>query len=216
MIEMKTFDSREEWLQARKSFIGGSDASSIVGMNPYKSNVELWLEKTGQYQPEDISDKPYVRYGHDAEEHLRALYALDHPEMQVFYEDNNMWLNDRYPFGHVSLDGWLMDEEGRQGVLEIKTTEILRSRQKEDWRDRIPENYYVQVLWEMEMFEAEFAVLVAQLKSTFEGILYKQVKEYKIERCDVQQDIDYLMQEAAKFSECIRTKRRPDLILPAI
>ena len=43
------------WLKARGYGIGGSDASAILGMNPYKSNIELFEEKTGRRLPEDIS-----------------------------------------------------------------------------------------------------------------------------------------------------------------
>ena len=57
------FNSREEWLQARKNHIGGSDASACVGMNPYKDNVQLWEEKKGLIIPEDISERDYVQYG---------------------------------------------------------------------------------------------------------------------------------------------------------
>ncbi|MEG1781609.1 MAG: YqaJ viral recombinase family protein [Clostridium sp.] len=66
-VEKRIFSGREEWLAARKNHIGGSDASACVGMNPYKSNVELWKEKMGIRIPEDISDKPYVQYGTKAE-----------------------------------------------------------------------------------------------------------------------------------------------------
>lgn len=52
------FDSMEEWLVNRKG-IGGSDASAILGLNPYKTNQELWMEKKGQMSPVDISGKSY-------------------------------------------------------------------------------------------------------------------------------------------------------------
>ena len=39
---------REEWLAVRKQGIGSSDAAAAVGLNPYKSQLELWLEKTGR------------------------------------------------------------------------------------------------------------------------------------------------------------------------
>ena len=120
MIEMRTSLSREEWLEARKNYIGGSDASAIVGMNPYKTNNDLWLEKTGKVTPEDISDKPYVKYGTNAEIHLRELFKLDFPQFNVEYVENNMFINDRFPWAHASLDGWLTDENGRKGILEIK------------------------------------------------------------------------------------------------
>ena len=65
-VTMSCFNSRKEWLEARKSCVGGSDAAAIIGLSPYKSNVDLWEEKVGLRKPEDISDKPYVRYGNDA------------------------------------------------------------------------------------------------------------------------------------------------------
>ncbi len=40
--------SREAWLAVRKDGIGSSDAAAAVGLNPYKSQLELWLEKTGR------------------------------------------------------------------------------------------------------------------------------------------------------------------------
>lgn len=54
MVEMKVLSSHEEWLKARTK-IGGSDASAIMGMNPYKSNVELWKEKAYGIEPVDLS-----------------------------------------------------------------------------------------------------------------------------------------------------------------
>ena len=114
MVEMIVLKDREEWLQHRNR-IGGSDAAAIVGMNPYRSNVELWQIKTGQLEQEDISEKPYVKYGTEAEQYLRELFRLDFPEYTVCYEENNMFLSDKYPFGHASLDGWLSDEDGRKG-----------------------------------------------------------------------------------------------------
>ncbi|WP_238705567.1 lambda-exonuclease family protein [Pseudomonas sp. FSL W7-0098] len=39
---------REDWLAVRKQGIGSSDAGAAVGLNPYKSQLELWLEKTGR------------------------------------------------------------------------------------------------------------------------------------------------------------------------
>lgn len=40
--------TREEWLQLRRNGIGGSDASVIMGKNPYRSILQLWEEKTGK------------------------------------------------------------------------------------------------------------------------------------------------------------------------
>lgn len=217
MIEMKTLKSRDEWLAARKHYIGGSDASAVLGMNPYKTNLELWQEKTGIVQPEDISGKPYVQYGHAAESYLRELFALDFPEYEVGYADNNIWLNDRFPFAHASLDGWLADQGGRKGILEIKTTNILQSMQKEKWNHRIPDNYYIQVLHYLMVTEFDFAVLKAQLKYEFQGgDIMLQTKHYKIERSEVQEDIELLKSSEKEFWKCVQSRKKPALLLPEI
>ena len=104
-IEMKILNSREEWLANRMNGIGGSEISAVVGCNPYKSNIDLWMEKTGQAQAKDISNEPYVLYGTKAEEHLRALFALDFPQYEVHYIENNSFKNDKYPWAQASLDG---------------------------------------------------------------------------------------------------------------
>ena len=215
-VKKLVLNSREEWLNARKNHIGGSDASACVGLNPYKTNVELWEEKTGLRQPEDISGKDYVIYGTRAEEHLRALFILDFPEYQVFYDENNMFLNSDYPWMHASLDGELMDQEGRDGILETKTTEILQSVQKEKWNGRIPDNYFCQVLHYLAVTGYEFAILKAQLKSDWGGELRIATKHYFIERKDVEEDIKYLVEAESRFWNFVELGRRPDLILPAI
>lgn len=215
-VEKCVFSSREEWLDARKNHIGGSDASACVGMNPYKDNVHLWEEKTGLVIPEDISDKSYVQYGLRAEEHLRELFALDYPQYQIFYDDNNMFTNTDYPWMHASLDGELVDSDGRRGVLEIKTTNILQSMQQEKWNDRIPDNYFCQVLHYLAVTRYDFAVLKAQLKSEWGGEVRLATKHYFIERKDVEEDIRFLVEAEKRFWNCVSTGRRPDLILPQI
>lgn len=213
---MTVLKSREEWLKNRMNGIGGSEISAVIGRNPYMDNVTLWELKTGRREAEDISDKPYIQYGQQAEMHLRGLFRLDYPQYKVDYVDNNSWTNPRYPWAQASLDGWLTDEHGRRGVLEIKTTEILHSMQKEQWNKRIPMNYYCQVLFYMAVVEADFAILKAQLKTVFDGVPYLQTKHYPIEMADVQDDIDYMMAEGARFWEYIKRDQRPPLVLPEI
>ena len=55
LFEVFDFKDEKDWLSGRMNGIGGSDASSVVGMNPYKSNINLFEEKTGRRIPEDIS-----------------------------------------------------------------------------------------------------------------------------------------------------------------
>lgn len=209
------FDSMEEWLVNRKG-IGGSDASAILGLNPYKTNQELWMEKKGQMSPVDISGKSYVKYGNDAEPLLRALFALDYPEYEVEYYDNNMIINKKYPWAHASLDGELMDPDGRRGILEIKTTNILQSMQWEKWDNRIPDNYYIQVLHYLLVTEYDFVVLKAQLKRVTDGEVRLTTKHYHIEREEVLDDIEMLKNEEEKFWHSLQSGQEPGLLLPEI
>lgn len=45
LVKTKTL-TRDEWLTVRKHGIGSSDAAAVVGLSPYKSQLELWMEKT--------------------------------------------------------------------------------------------------------------------------------------------------------------------------
>lgn len=53
MVTRKKFASKPEWLLARKGKIGGSDAAAVLGLNPYKNNVEFWNEMVGITKPRD-------------------------------------------------------------------------------------------------------------------------------------------------------------------
>lgn len=223
-VEMQTFSTREEWLQNRKNGIGGSEISAVIGANPYLSNVDLWRLKTGRKEPSDISDKACVKYGQQAEMHLRGLFRLDYPQYSVDYVDNNSFTNSRYEWALASLDGWLTDQDGRSGILEIKTTEILNPAQWDKWGGKypkpgemqIPQNYYCQCLFYMAVKEADFCVLVAQIKYIEDGEMKKQTRQYKIERIEVQEDIEYLMLKGSEFWQYVKADKQPPLILPGI
>ena len=207
------------WLEERKKGIGASEASSILGMNKWKNNVELWEEKVGLREAEDISDKPQVKYGHDAEPHIRALFALDHPELELTYESPYKIIrNDDHPFIFATPDGELQEKDtGRSGGLEVKTTEIQNAKQWKEWDERIPDNYFAQVCHQMLATGWQFVWLVAQIKWTDRnGNKRKDTREYLIERYEVEEDIEVLKDETIKFWHLIETKKRPPLKLPSI
>lgn len=216
-ITMKVLKSREEWLAQRQGYIGGSEAAAVMGYSPYLTNIQLWELKTGRKKAEDISNKPYVLYGTKAENHLRELFKLDFPQYKVEYIDNNMFFNDKYPFAHASLDGWLTDADGKRGILEIKTTEIKSSMQREDWNEQIPYNYYVQVLHYMMVLEADFAILKGQLKSNFGEMPSFQTKHYSIERTEnIENEIQLLATAEKEFYQQVKNDTLPNRILPQI
>ena len=64
--------------------------------------------------------------------------------------------------------------------------------------------------------EFDFVVLKAQLKSEFNGDVYLQTRHYKIERSEVEEDIQYLIDAERSFWESVQVKKEPPLILPEI
>ena len=214
MLKMYRFETRDEWLEARKKFIGGSDVSCILGLNPYKTNVQLYREKKGLAMPDDLSDNPLVEYGSKAEEHIRALFELDHKELKVGYVPENSWRNTKYPFAAASLDGWSEDENGRKGILEIKTATITSGQQASKWKDRIPDNYYCQVLFYLGVTEWDYVDLRANLKYQFpDSPLRIETRDYHIERSEVEEDIATIMEKAAEFAESLEKNIEPPTLL---
>lgn len=217
-MSRETAGSRESWLESRLNGIGASEAAAIVGMSPYMSNTELWEIKTRRRMQEDISGKPYVKYGVETEAHLRALFVLDFPEYEVTYDQFGMVRNNPdMPFAFATLDGELLHREtGRRGVLEIKTTEIMNPGQWEKWDGRIPDNYYVQVLHQLLATGCDFAILKAQIKYRKDGVPALSTRHYTIERAEAQEDIDWLAEQERHFWDCIIHDRRPNRMLPEI
>lgn len=135
------------WLKSRKAGVGGSDMSTILGLNAFKTPYELWLEKTGRVEPEDISDKWAVIKGNALENELRKRFRSNHPEMLVTDGTDKQFISREKPYLRASLDGILQKENGDFGILEIKTAS---SRRAGDWHDedgnlRIPPYYLAQV-----------------------------------------------------------------------
>ena len=213
-LRMYEYKTREKWLEARKKYIGGSDVSCILGLNPYRTNQQLYREKKGLVLPDDLSDNELVIYGTKAEEHIRALFQLDHPELKVEYIPDNSWRNSKYPFAAASLDGWATDENGRKGILEIKTATITSTQQARKWKDQIPDNYYCQVLFYLGITEWDYVDLRANLKYQFpDSPLYIATKDYHIERSEVEADITMIMEAAAEFHKALKENKEPPLIL---
>lgn len=216
MLKMYRCKNHESWLKNRKKYIGGSDVSCILGLNPYKTNVQLYREKKGIVEPDDLSDNPLVQYGTQAEEHIRALFALDHQELKVEYIPNNSWRNTDYPFAAASLDGWLTEKEtGRKGILEIKTATITSAQQANKWKDEhIPDNYYCQILFYLGVTNWDFVFLRANLKyEKPDSPLYVATKEYYVNRSEVEPDIELVMSKAKEFHDCLKNGVEPPLTL---
>ena len=218
--------SHEEWLQLRLKGIGGSEAAAVIGQSPWCSNVELWKRKTGRATAPDISDNDAVQYGHDAEPLIRGLFALDYANkyQTEYLGEFDMVYHPKHPFIFATLDGRLTElETGRKGILEVKTTSIVRSMQKEQWwkdgKPCIPDQYFCQVLHQLLSTGWDFAVLHAQLKYEYgdnpEDVRTER-RTYTIERNDHIEDLEYLLKKEVEFWGYVQRDEMPPLILPSI
>ena len=205
---------RLEWLAMRQKVgIGGSDAGTVLGLNPWCSNVQLWRYKTGQDVPPDISNKPAVIFGKKAEEHIRELFILDYPDWQIDYHEFWMHCHDRYTWQFATLDGELTDETGRRGILEIKTTTIQNKSQWDEWEGGIPQRYYAQILHQLSATGWQFAILRAYIRYYKGGEFRAAVRDYRIERKDVEEDISYLCEQEQRFIDCVNSGKPPAAII---
>ena len=138
-IVVKTADlSREEWLKYRTKGIGGSDVSIIAGINPFKSVHQLWLEKTGQIEPEQ-TDSDYAHFGSLLEPIVRKEFTA---RTGIKVRQKHMLLqSEDYPFMFADLDG-VINEDGEMAVFEAKTASAYK---QEVWEDGVPAPYILQV-----------------------------------------------------------------------
>ena len=70
----------------------------------------------GLVLPEDISDRDYVRYGTEAEGHLRALFAMDFRSTRSCMRRTTCSLTRSTPGCMPHWTGELVDPEGRHGI----------------------------------------------------------------------------------------------------
>lgn len=209
-------ETREEWLQCRFKGLGGSDAGTVLGVNPYKTNVELYEEKAG-IRKNEFQGNAATQYGKDAEQHIRGIFLLDHPEYSCEYHEYRMYADENYPYLYATLDGELTETAtGRKGILEIKTGTIHNSSKWSEWAGRIPDVYYAQVLHQLFATGWDFVDLRAYLKyETSEG-MKATVRDYHIERLEVLSDIQALVLHEIKFWDAVKSRKEPALIMPGI
>lgn len=164
LIRCKTDD---EWREQRTHGIGGSDVAALMGLSPWKTPLQLWLEKTGREEPEDLSAKPYVQFGTDFEANIGAWYKRKHPSMQVRRVNAMAKSLDR-PWATASLDYEIRDYASQTwGVLEIKT-----ARDEKDWADGVPIYYMTQVLHYLSVMQREYAHVCVFFRDTCEYATY--------------------------------------------
>jgi len=137
--------SRDDWLDVRKHGIGSSDAAAAVGLNPYQSQLELWMIKTGRaaglpkVDPNDENSPMYwgtllepivaAHYTKRTGNRVRRINAvLQHPDPDKAWMLANI---DREVTGVHDVQ-----------ILECKTAGEFGARL---WKEGVPEYVQLQV-----------------------------------------------------------------------
>ena len=124
IMKASEMEDRAAWLKLRNKGLGGSDAGIIVGVNPWKSPYQLWLEKTGQVEPEDISEKEAVYWGTQLEDMVAREFTKRTGKK---VQRHGMLESVAYPFLLANVDRLVIGEDAG---LECKTTSAFKYK---DW-----------------------------------------------------------------------------------
>ena len=131
--------SKEEWLNWRKKGIGGSDVSCLLGINKWKSEIELWLEKTKQTNEPPVENEA-MTWGTIMEPVIRKHFSEVTGKNVV--ELKAMLQHPEYPFMLADVDGITVDDDGNPAILEIKTASEFKHN---EWEDDVPTYYQTQI-----------------------------------------------------------------------
>ena len=90
-----------------------------------------------------------------------------------------------------------------------------KGKWEEKWKEKIPDNYYCQVLHYLNVTNYSFAILKAQLKYDYSGEIRLETKHYTILRKDVEEDIKLLREKEIEFwTKYVEKDIQPPLVLP--
>lgn len=128
----------ERQIKERRNGIGGTDAAAILGLSPWKSRLDVYLEKVEG--KDDFQVSKQAEYGLAVEPALLKLFEREHKKTVIPYKQTIRRKDKKFILAH--LDGYIKEENA---VLEIKTA--YRSYQQE-WgkalTDEMPTHYLIQ------------------------------------------------------------------------
>ncbi|ONK21200.1 hypothetical protein BLX87_23005 [Bacillus sp. VT-16-64] len=164
VLTITTDMSRNEWLKARKTGIGGSDASAVLGFNPWKSPFQLYAEKTSEFIEE--VDNEAIHWGNVLEDVVAQEFTRRTGKR--VRRRNQMFRHPKHDFMIANID---RDVVGERALLECKTTNAFNS---EAWEgDHIPPAYICQLQHYMAVLDYEkayIAVLIGGQKFVWKEV----------------------------------------------
>lgn len=150
--------TQDEWLDMRKRGIGGSDAAVALGLSPWKSPVQLYMEKTGELDPQPMNSEA-VYWGTKLESIVADRFAELNPDIEV-RPLNAMLVHPEHTFMLANIDREIISPTGN-GILEVKTANV---RQADKWADNnVPVGYTMQVQHYLAVTGYQFAWLACLL-----------------------------------------------------
>ena len=188
-------DIREDIKAERGTVIGGSDAGTIMGVNPWKSAYTLWAEKTGRKEVKDISDLERIRLGNDLEEYVATRFT--EATGKKVRRDKSRYYLEEYPYIVGHIDRRIV---GESAGLEIKTTSQIAKTNFE--KGDIPMSYYCQCLHYMAVTGCDHWYLAVL---SFQRGFYW----FRIDRNE--EEIASLIEYEENFWRCVRDDTMPDI-----
>ena len=187
------YSDHDEWLNIRKGYIGGTDASAIVGMNEYRKPFTVWAEKTGQVP--EFQGNTATKVGTYLEDLVARLF-MEETGKQV-QRMNFTIVNPDLPWACANIDREIIGEDA---LLEIKTTSSF-DNMKMLRNGEYPDMWYCQMTHYLAVTGAKKAYLAVLLGNS-------EFKTFELERNE--EEIKSLMDAERDFwNAYIVTKRTP-------
>jgi len=193
--------TRESWLRDRETGTGASDSPIILGVSNYKSAFQLWCEKTGHADPEDLSGVERIKWGNRLQDPILAGFAEDEERQCVAHHPFKIIRDSQYPWLIGTPDGFqtAKHREGT-GVVEIKNVDGFMAK---EWSDEPPLAFQVQLQHAMRVTGVEWGSLVALVGGN-------RVKFFDFDR-DERFIHEALIPNLERFWECVQNKTRPEV-----
>lgn len=141
--KLERYDSRDEWLAARRLSIGASDVPGIMGESSFASPWSVWRDKVHGRRTDERDAT--AEFGNYCEPFIADWVAretgwplCDPGEFAVYRSAHD-------PLFTATLDRWVFDEGG-PAVLELKTA---HGQSAKVWRTNVPTSYKLQVTAQM-------------------------------------------------------------------
>lgn len=186
--------NREEFLAERKQGLGGSDIGAILGLSPYTTPLDIWLDKTGQAPSKESNLQ--MRFGTMAEQ-----FVADEYEQQTgnrVQKFTPMLRHTEAPIiGHIDRLVIPAGAKVASHKQEIRTDKLLECKTASayaasggEWgvagSDMVPPAYLVQVATYMALTGCEFADL-AVLFGNQEFRVYHIKRDLELEETIVEE-----------------------------